>query len=274
MRLLMPADAAALGRVIVACALIGFALENFFFRYYVVARATPWPADRSLRLALACAAAAVFLASGVVLLANRSVRVAGLASGALILGWSVILHFPKAIAGPAWSADWTNALKAATLAAGALGIAVADRAPVSPLLSRLRANAPYVAGAFFLLCGIQHFMFAEFVATLIPRFIPGASFWTYVAGLALLVAGVGFCLDQMRPLAARLTAAMVFSWVFLVHLPLVVTVGPVEWMGVFEALGISGVCLVLADPPTEVTLVRSHDGYVMPSRSRVKGHRG
>ncbi len=38
---------------------------------------------------------------------------------------------------------------------------------------------------------------------------------------------------------------MVFSWVFLVHIPLVFTVGSVEWMGVFEALGISGVALIL-----------------------------
>jgi hypothetical protein len=44
---------------------------------------------------------------------------------------------------------------------------------------------------------------------------------------------------------------MVFSWVFLVHVPLVFTVGPVEWMGVFEALGLSGVCFALVNPPIE-----------------------
>ena len=40
---------------------------------------------------------------------------------------------------------------------------------------------------------------------------------------------------------------MVFSWVFLVHVPLIVRIGPLEWQGVFEALGISGVCFLLAD---------------------------
>ena len=48
-----------------------------------------------------------------------------------------------------------------------------------------------------------------------------------------------------------LTGLMVFSWVFLVHIPLVFTIGRVEWMGVFEALGISGVCFILANPHRE-----------------------
>ena len=83
-----------------------------------------------------------------------------------------------------------------------------------------------------------------------PRFIPGAVFWTYFAGVALIAAGIGFCVPPVRRIAAhRSPAAMVFSWVFLVHVPLVFTVGRVEWMGVFEALGISGVCLALARWP-------------------------
>jgi hypothetical protein len=151
-----------------------------------------------------------------------------------------------AIAGPAWSGDWTNVLKAATLAAGALGVAVADGRAVGGFLSMLRTLAPYVTGAFFLLCGIQHFMFAAFVATLVPPFIPGAFFWTYFAGIALVAAGLGFWTPPIRRLAATAAAAMVFSWVFLVHVPLIFRIGRAEWMGVFEALAISGVCLALA----------------------------
>jgi uncharacterized membrane protein len=124
------------------------------------------------------------------------------------------------------------------------------------LLSALRALAPYVAGAFFLLAGIQHFMFAGFVATLVPPFIPGARFWTYVAGVALLAAGIGLWTPRFRRVAALLTAAMVFSWVFLVHVPLVFRVGREEWMGVFEALGISGVCLALALWPDRASRIR------------------
>jgi uncharacterized membrane protein len=244
----MPSEA-ALGRTLIAIALLGFGVENILFGRYIVARVAPWPGDPSAQFAAACITALVFLASGAAFLTRRFVRVAGLASAGLILGWSLVRHLPLAIAGPAWSGDWTNVLKAATLASGALGVAVADGRPSGSVLEALRTCAPYVAGAFFLLCGIQHFMFATFVATLIPWFIPGAFFWTYVAGVFLIGAGLGFWTPPVRRVAAMLAAVMVFSWVFLVHVPLVFTVGRGEWMGVFEALGISGVCLALARRP-------------------------
>jgi len=237
------------GRVILGLAVLGFGVENVLFRHYIVARAAPWPAEPSAQFAVAIVTSAVFLGCGAGLLTGRFVRLSGLAAGALILGWSLVLHFPVAIAGPRWSGDWTNALKALTLASGLLGVAVADGRAMSALLVALRTIAPYAAGSFFLLAGIQHFMFLTFVATLVPRFIPGPEFWVRFAAVALLAAGLGFWTPPARRLAATLTAAMVFSWVFLVHLPLVATAGRAEWMGVFEALGISGACLALARWP-------------------------
>jgi uncharacterized membrane protein len=138
-------------------------------------------------------------------------------------------------------------LKAGALAAGVLGVAVDDGRPIGRVLSALRDAAPYAVAAFFLLGGIQHFMFASFVVTLMPPFIPFPLFWTYFAGVALIAAGLGFIAPPpLRVLAGTLAAAMVFSWVFLVHVPLVLRAGRAEWMGVFEALTISGCCLVLA----------------------------
>jgi uncharacterized membrane protein len=244
-------DAVA-GRTLLAVALLGFGVENILFGRYIVARVAPWPEDPSSRFAVACITGVVFLASGVALLARRFTRPAALVSAALILGWSLWRHLPVAIAGPTWSGDWTNVLKASTLAVGAVGIAAAHDGPAGPVLRALRSGAPYVAGAFFLLCGIQHFMYATFVATLMPPFIPGALFWTYVAGVLLIGAGLGFWTPAARPRVARLAAIMVFSWVFLVHVPLVFRLGRTEWMGVFEALGISGVCLALACAGTPV----------------------
>jgi uncharacterized membrane protein len=243
-------DTDGLGRLLMAGALLGFGAENILFGRYIVARIAPWPADPSAQFARACITGALFLASGAALLTGRLVRPAALSCAALVLGWSLALHLPVALAGPHWSGHWTNVLKAGALAAGLVGVAVADGRSMPPALSVLRTLAPFAVAAFFLLGGIQHFMFAAFVSTLIPRFIPGAMFWTRFAGVALLSAGVGLCTPPVRRLAAVLAAAMIFSWVFLVHVPLVFTVGRVEWMGVFEALGLSGVCLALASWPT------------------------
>lgn len=249
-------ELASLGRLFLGTALLGFGAENLLFGHYVVARAAPWPADPTQRVVVAVVTGLVFLLCGGAFLANRFVRAAGYIAATLIMGWSLALHYPTAIMGPAWSGDWTNALKAATLAAGALAVAVADGRRVATPIAALRSAAPFAAAAFFLLGGIQHFMFLDFVQTLVPAFIPGARFWTQFAGVALIAAGLGLCTPPVRRLAAMLTALMVFSWVFLVHVPLVFTVGRVEWMGVFEALGISGVCLALANPHRESRFVR------------------
>ena len=164
----------------------------------------------------------------------------------LLLACSLALHWPKAIAGGPFSGDWTNALKAVVLATG--GVLAALHAPgrVGPGLATLRAIAPHACAPFFLLAGIQHILFAGFVDTLVPPFMPFARFWTYFAAGALLAAGFGLLTPPVRRLAATMTGWMVFSWVWLVHVPLVFRIGAQEWMGVFEALAISGVCLMLA----------------------------
>lgn len=240
-----------LGRWFFALALIGFGLENVVFGHYVVARATPWPADPQAQHLVAYVTGVLFLVCGAAILSGRWTREAALEAAALLLGWSVCLHWPKAIAGPPLSGDWTNALKAVVLAAG--GVVIAARAPwtASLVLSGLGRLAPHVCAPFFLLAGIQHILFVQFVETLIPPFMPFGRFWTYVAAGALLAAGLGLLAPPVRRLAATLTGWMVFSWVFLVHVPLIFRLGPPEWQGVFEALGISGVCFLLAEAPGE-----------------------
>jgi len=236
-----------LGRLFFALALVGFGLENIVFGHYVVARATPWPADLAQRHLIAYVTGVLFVAAGGAILASRWTREAALQAAALILGWSLCLHWPKAIAGDTFSGDWTNALKALVLAAGGVVVGARAAGPPSTLLSGLDRLAPHACAPFFLLAGIQHIRFVQFVETLVPPFIPFARFWTYFAAGALLAAGFGLLAPPVRRLAAVLTGWMVLSWVFLVHVPLIVRIGPLEWQGVFEALGISGVCFLLAD---------------------------
>jgi hypothetical protein len=246
-----------LGRVFFALALIGFGLENIAFGHYVVARAAPWPADPLAQHLVAYVTGVLLLACGGTILAGAAgvaghwTREAALEAAVLILGWSVCLHWPKAMAGSPLSGDWTNALKAVVLGVGGVVLAARGPAGSNALLSGVRRVAPHVCAPFFLLAGIQHVLYAQFVETLVPPFIPFGRFWTYFAAAALFAAGFGLLAPPVRRLAATLTGWMVFSWVFLVHVPLVVRLGPLEWQGVFEALGMSGVCFMLADSDAE-----------------------
>ena len=137
--------------------------------------------------------------------------------------------------------------------------------PPNALLSGLARIAPHACAPFFLLAGVQHILFVQFVETLVPPFIPFARFWTYFAAAAL-------ARRRLRPAGAArpapggdLAGWMVFSWVFLVHVPLIFRIGPLEWQGVFEALGISGICFLLAARRAAVLTAAS-----LPRRIRPK----
>jgi uncharacterized membrane protein len=103
-------------------------------------------------------------------------------------------------------------------------------------------------GAFLFVGGVQHFMYPGFVATLVPSWIPGSLFWTYFAGVALIAAGVGVNLPFTARLAGLLTAAMIFTWVLVLHIPraLATPQEANETTAVFEALAFSAGAFLIA----------------------------
>jgi uncharacterized membrane protein len=78
-----------------------------------------------------------------------------------------------------------------TLALGGVLAAAAAPGPVPGWLAAARSAPPYLCAPFFLLAAIQHHLFVQFVATLVPPFIPFPEFWTCVAAVALLSGGLG-----------------------------------------------------------------------------------
>ena len=65
----------------------------------------------------------------------------------------------------------------------------------------------------------DHFVFAKFVATVVPRWIPWHAFWTYFVGCALIAAALSLAADKYSGLAALMLGAMIFLFVLLIHLP-------------------------------------------------------
>jgi hypothetical protein len=80
--------------------------------------------------------------------------------------------------------------------------------------------------------------------------VPYPLFWTYFAGCALAAGAVGILIPKTVRLAGALVGLMVFSWVFLVHLPLAVRFGGTQngnqITAMFEALAFSGMGLMIA----------------------------
>jgi len=238
-----------IGRAFYAAAVIFFGAQHLFYGKFVTRIMPAWPAWIPAGPIWPYVIGLVLVIAGAALCFEQMARRAALFLGAQTLLGAVLLALPAAAAGPAWGGGWTLAGKAFALGGGALVVAATAGGRARWLVPAGRA----CLGGFFILGGIQHFIWTRFVMTLVPAWIPGAQFWTYFAGAALIVGGVGLQLRPTTRLAAKLSAVMIFSWVILLHIPraLANLNNANEATAVFEALAMCGTALLLANLPRE-----------------------
>lgn len=176
---------------------------------------------------------------------------------------------------------WTNSMKMLVFAGGAFIIAAAyppggsaswagTENPVptglaqgksQPLSERLIPLGPIFFGIFLIFGGIEHFVYLEFVNMLIPGYVPGHSFWTCFAGVALIGSGLSLIFKFQLRIISFLLGLMIFLWVWMLHVPRAIQFPDElqgnEWTFVFEALAFSGFAwAVWANTPSYKVKVR------------------
>ena len=112
-------------------------------------------------------------------------------------------------------------------------------------ISRL---ARFLFGAPLIIFGSQHFIYASFVATLVPAWIPGRLFWTHFVGVCFLLAAAAILSRQLIRQATILLGLMFFSWVVVVHAPRIAASprNGYEWTSGFVALAMAGSAWILS----------------------------
>jgi hypothetical protein len=154
--------------------------------------------------------------------------------------------------------SWTHALKelafsgGAFVVAGSYSPAITIR-PESKLIKLLEKLVPF-GRVFFSITmiafGIDHFLYSEFVAGLVPAWIPDHIFWTYFAGAALIGSGVAIIAKIKLKIVASLLGTMIFLWFIFLHIPRGIA-DPYSNRGnkmtsVIQSFGFSGVAFVIA----------------------------
>jgi uncharacterized membrane protein YphA (DoxX/SURF4 family) len=96
--------------------------------------------------------------------------------------------------------------------------------------------------------GVQHFMYAAFIATLIASWIPLHLFWVYFTGAGFIVAGLSIATGILAALASMGLGLMFLLWFLLLHAPRVAASprNGDEWTSAFVALAVSGGSFILA----------------------------
>jgi uncharacterized membrane protein len=235
--------------------MIAFGMQHLAYRDFVT-RVVPnlpaWVPDRQV---IASVFGLFLIGSGLSIAIGKKDRAAALGLGGTILVSFTLLHLPLVVADPGNGGLWTKAGKALALSGAAFLVAGSlplprqnDLSRLMHVLERLIPVSHYFLASFLILCGILHFIYVEYVAGLVPGWIPGHVFWTYFAGVALIAGGAGISLPWTDRLAGVLSALMIFIWVLVLHIPraLADMNDANETTAVFEAIAMTGACLLVA----------------------------
>lgn len=244
------------GRTFFAIGLIGMAIQHFIYQEFITGRAPAWPDSVPGGPIWAAVTGIAFIGVGISMFIGKGARHAAIAAAVVIFAWAFLRQIPIVLADSLFAGTWTMAGKALTLSGGALAVAGTlaiergrDASPSSKITNLGDAFvlvSRICLGMFLVITGIQHFIFTEFVASLIPTWFPGDSTaWTYFAGVALIAGGIGINVPPTARLAALLSGLMVFSWFWIVHLPRTLT-SVSDGIAVFEALAVAGIAFVVA----------------------------
>jgi len=248
----------ATGRTFFAVGLIGIGCQQFFFSQFVPLVAPIWPKAIPGRLFWVYLTGAILVVCGASILSGVKARMSATLLGGSFFLSLILLHIPRNLTARVTNVEaWADALTALTLAGGGLVVVGTLTQPEAgggiptEWLERLIPFGMYPLAIMVIVFGADHFIHVKFVASLVPRWIPGHVFWTWFAGSALIASGLGMIFRVHARLAATLLGAMLITWVVILHIPRAVAdpysgVGG-EWTSVFEALAESGIAFILGE---------------------------
>ncbi len=248
------------GRTFFGIALVALGIQQFFYADFRPVFLPSWPSWIPGLPLWAYLAGVALIAAGAAIITGKKARLASLVLGTVLLVLFVFGHIPyQLINNPTILGAWTNALKELALSGGAFIVAGSfpeERSSSGSQSSTVRLLDKFIPfGRFFfsitmIIFGIDHFLYADFVATLVPAWIPGPIFWTYFAGVALVGSGVSIILKIKVRLVATLLGTMIFLWFVFLHIPRAFadpyTQEGNEVTSVFQALAFSGIAFILA----------------------------
>lgn len=198
-------------------------------------------------------AGALLVVAGLSMLARIKPRWGAAAIGVFFLFCVLILHTPR-MHGIVYSGtDRTRAFEPLALSGAAfvlIGLLHGDRDRMHSdhASDWVTPMGRWLFALSMIVFGVQHFMYAEFIATLIPTWIPVHLFWVYLTGSGMILVGVGVITRILGGLAATWLGIMFLLWFIVLHIPRSVAAmhNRDEWNSAFVALAFSGASFIVA----------------------------
>jgi hypothetical protein len=195
-----------------------------------------------------------FILAGVSIATGKMARLVAMVLGVVLVLYALLRYVPVLVARLHDPGPWTVLFEILAMVGGAWVLAAsfpADRRgspPRDSMVWRLADAGRFLIAISLVVFAVQHFMYARFVATLIPAWIPARLFWAYFTGIAFVAAAISIATKRMLRMGATLLGTMFLLWVVLLHAPRVA--GAVrngnEVTSLFVAVAMCGLSFVLA----------------------------
>lgn len=241
-------------RTIFGAAVVSLGIQHFILDHLAVAKPPPTSFQESVFLLAGFLYKIGSIALAAAILFNYKIKTVAFSLGVLVFSWSLFRHLPLVIANITDPGELNSMFMA--LAVAASSFIISDSTPGGPLMYRayfignrgiVKLIGNFLYGCAMIVFGIQHILYAQFVASLIPSWIPGDYYWAYGTGLALVVAGISITCEWRGKFCSRWLGIMISLWIGLVHFPRIQE-NPedhYEWTMLFQALIIASGAFVL-----------------------------
>ena len=238
-----------LGRIFLGVAITAFGVLYLLYAHMANPHVIGPPFFPEHRL-LAWVMGAIFFAAGAGIAAGKGTRLMAALAGSALLAQIVIIHAPRLAMNLHDPGPWTSGFEVVGICSGAWALA-SGLLPVTAqrkLLMGLRIGF----GSLLVVVGVQHFMYAQFVATLVQRWMPWHLFWAYFVGVAFFATALALVTGKVVRLATAMLGLMFFLFVTTLHIPRVAAASHngSEWTSLFVALAMCGTSWIFAADAT------------------------
>jgi uncharacterized membrane protein len=240
-----------LGPSFFAIPMVFFGLQYFRYGRFVggMPPAPPWAPGGAVG---AYVTGALLIIAGVSILIGKKARGGAALVGGLFLFCVAVFHSPRIHDLLYSGTERTRALEPLALSGAAL--ALISLLPSDRISSPqhtpdwLTRTGRWLFALSMIVFGVQHFLYTQFIATLVTSWIPGHLFWVYFTGVGMIVTGLTILAEKLGRLAATWLGIMFLLWVVVLHAPRVAAAlhNGDEWNSAFVALAFSGASFIVA----------------------------
>ncbi len=232
------------GLGIVALGLVGLVWGDFI-------SGQPVPKWIPERTALAYAAAAFMFVAGAAIEWRRTTAWAAAALAAYYaLVVTLLMNGRVIFANYAVYGAYSGAAEPVAIAAGTLIVYAASANIDAAMAARLTRLGTIAFGICALLFGAAHFVYMNYTAPLVPKWLPPSQeFWGYATGVFHIAGGIAILTGVRARLAAILLAVMYASFIPLVFVPVLMaeTSSAFRWTEGATTIALAGVAWIVAD---------------------------